>query len=368
MQRCVWFLAAAATIAGCALIGSCVRLSRCSPFDLPVEKISADEMLCSGDELLVTAPRFDVAMDGSGRARKHRTFLEVLRVDAAGSLRAHATLEGQMLRDLSWPAEDVIYAVLFDWYRFRGGLPRGKLWRSGDGGRSWVRIGGPSDHLVGVAFATRTQGYAWTLDALYYTEDGAESWALAAQTTQPAYYPMGVDLAAVTKSGVLWISAGHPWYGAAEKKKQNVLLRVSEGKDVQLVDAEVPYSLEALASDRDDVVWALGETGNGKEPEVVVLRWTRGSDGKWSRTVLKRWAGMRGKRLSIVGSRMVAHLTVANPRLLVVHRVYASADEGQRWTRLFSCGRSPKQVCLAGDSGVWIVSAGKVYPPRNVRE
>lgn len=128
------------------------------------------------------------------------------------------TLSGEMIRFFHAPAQDAVWwyskdwstlYVATDWMDYKIPEPKNglsphiaKLWRSGDGGKTWVQLKWPEDRNInGLFFLDSQRGYAigWG-PRIWRTGDGGQSWKeialppMAADPHQPRKIFDAVDL------------------------------------------------------------------------------------------------------------------------------------------------------------------------------
>jgi len=314
--------------------------------------VSPNAIVGSDDRVLILGDQFGEYIPGTPPAAGGEAVaFEIQKAD--GSLQLTALGPGFVI-DASEPAGGVIYAVRIVWSPDRPEVSY--LMRSGDGGKSWEAIPSAPADIIGIEFASKSSGWAWSSGALYHTSDGGVSWS---RIEAPGLLPRGVGRPhpAIDHEGALWIAANH---GPGWKPQGNVIARVLPAPRVETVLRDADFRVSQLdVSDQGDL-WLAVDDGHGEH--VRLMRLPSGEDASALSKVADLPSGLP-IYLRVLGSGIVVALSeikLDDPQVFLM----VSRDAGASWKRQ----RPPESRVRAFDAlsadKIWMVgSSGAIYAP-----
>lgn len=224
---------------------------------------------------------------------------------------------------------------------------------STDGGRSWAEAGAPAD-VIGVAFASRQSGYAWSTTRVYRTDDGGSSWRSQSLLPYRRERGGGMATARLGTHGELWIPLDRTGADATLPEAKLVVLK----PDLSFVDVAAWATdrvLEVAPDGAGAALVAVSPTEGGHRVERVALR-PGTPEGP---TVVRPWRRAALLALQSRGSSFLLQRVTVSLKAGVLSNLPAtletSRDGGTTWTSHDVTDEAAGEACLA-ESGSWTVS------------
>ncbi len=330
-------MAPARAVVASALVAVVVLFSvaRCArpkgPLDYP-HMVGVAPGVCTDDEWVLGA-----SIHSGGPAWPGTRSAAMVRVDP--DLSIETDVVGKGLLDSLSRSDDLMWAV----QTHESGSA---VLKSVDGGRSWEpREVAPAqftstDRLRGVVPVDRDRCYAYSMDAVYYTHDGGNSWRGAHLATQGPGQQV-----ALTADGNLWL------FAASVPSGERIVVISPQLKILREVALPELDDLSAIQADRDNGVLVLGITREWRS--AVLFRVS--SLGQVSPPLWER-SGQMGTYLKVSGSRIVVVRVAQHDTWFGGSAVEVSDDSGVTWRSKRIASRIDANNC-ASDKWLWTVGA-----------
>ncbi|HEX9048918.1 MAG TPA: hypothetical protein VF841_00120 [Anaeromyxobacter sp.] len=222
-----------------------------------------------------------------------------------------------------------------------------------DRGRSWLEKAAPAD-IIGIAFETRDEGYAWSTTQVYRTVDGGNTWT--SRSLLPFRRERGGSsgTARLGARGELWMPLDRPLSDPGALPASTLVV-VNPDLSVVNVATWPEDRILAIALDDAAALAALSPRAGGFRVERVALE--SGASGRSTVVLAQRDAAMKG--LQSRGSLFLLHEGFWEPQASMLSNLPAtievSPDAGKTWRSRDVTDAAVSSACLA-DAGVWTLS------------
>lgn len=188
---------------------------------------------------------------------------------------------------------------------------------SNDFGETWVELSKPAPLFIGFDLDENLNGYAWSQEKIYRTQDGAKSWIVVHDSiiVQRNIAEPKVDL-----DGVLW------YYSIAE----GLVLHKTPAGESRAERPANDYRVDGLFVANDNAVWLVGRAGKDWKEKVLLLKKSKDRKNGFLLAAELPYFLPRGfyvgpNVISIFGSDM----SVRPPKRMLMR----SFDQGKTWNR-----------------------------------
>lgn len=244
-------------------------------------------------------------------------------------------------RSVSSPEHGLLYALGVS--TDEEGNNRAFLVSSADLGRTWAPLPPPPIPSIGVAFYEPKAGYVWSVERLYQTQDGGQTWR---DIEFPLHILDGFPPPVVDKHGTVWV-VGKAELRSVEKSGQRSVVSLPEG-----------FRADLLALDSQGRPWLAGHQptdGGGRGP-LELLTLPPGA------RELQRVSKFPNPIL------LAEHLCVGRGTIFLiasdigetppVSQLQVSTDEGRKWKRESpAITRSIGAVFVDEDETIWATAS-----------
>lgn len=312
-------------------------------------------MVCGQDSALILGARFDEVGDlqpgdpdllntspYAYRATTDEAKLQSVPIGPIAGL-----TEGSRASPTDWssPQHGLVYVVVTA--SVASNSEEGFLVRSTDGGESWSTIETAPEGIIGVEFESRDSGFVWSDVMIYRTDDGGRSWIGA---ESPARIHRGRPRPVVTTDGSLWMALGY----LSVESATNHLIRVMPDLTIDS-RLNTPFEVGAMDASEDDL-WLLAAVE--QHDRIDLMRITAGD--KQLRVVHSMPSGLP-TYVAVKGSEVVI---LMSDRGSGADSLYVSADGGQSLSRKRPAERLITSICSLGIENAWFMgSSGTIYAP-----
>lgn len=280
----------------------------------------------------------------AAHAEAHATLIGISR---AGEI-TEVAMGQALIAAFSAARDGTLWTVLLD-----VSTGRTRTRASMDRGQSWVETAAPAD-IIGIAFETRHDGYAWSTTQVYRTVDGGNTWTNRSLLPFRRERGGSGGTARLGARGELWMPLDRPLSGHGDLPASTLVV-VNPDLSIVNVAAWPDERILAIALDDAVALAALSPKTGGFRVERVALE--SGASDRSTLLLAQRDAAMKG--LQSRGSLFLLHEGYWEPQASMLSNLPAtievSTDAGKTWRSRDVTDAAVSSACLA-DAGVWTIS------------